>query len=147
MKILAVLVLTLVTVLLVASSTSLTAKIKQTSQEKPIEVSNQPKEKTVIGNASPGKENAYTSSDGGQVVGGDLPEGNSKSTNEAVPNGVPLDTQNGQDTSQTLANETATTHVPPPDGRIYTGGEEPYAYIPTQSPKEIRLPIVPVPDE
>jgi hypothetical protein len=146
MRILPVLVPMLVTVLLVASSTCLTAKIKQTSEEKPIEASNQVNE-TVSCNASPSKENAGTSSSGGQRRGENLPEGTSKSTNEAVPKSVPVGTPNGQNTSQTSGNDPTSVNVFPPDGRVYSGGEEPYAYIPTYSPKENRLPIVPLPDE
>jgi hypothetical protein len=146
MKILAVLVLTLVTVLLFADSTCLTAKIKQTSEEKPTETSSQPNE-TARGNASSSKEDADTSSSRRQRAGGNLPEGNSKITNEAIPNSVPVGPPNGQKTFQNLANKTTTAQVPPPDGRIYPGGEEPYAYTPTYSPKKSKLPIVPLPDE
>ena len=32
----------------------------------------------------------------------------------------------------------------PPDGSIYYGGEPPYGYIPTYTPKESGLPIVPI---
>lgn len=146
MKILAVPVLMLVTVLLAASSTCLTAKVKQTYEEKPIETSSQPNE-TVNSKASPSKENADTNSSGVQRRDGNLPEGNSKSTNETVPNGVPVGTPNGQNTSQTSGNDPTSVNVLPPDGRVYPGGEEPYAYIPTYSPKENRLPIVPLPGE
>lgn len=146
MKILAVPFLMLVTVLLVASSTCLTAKIKQTSEEKPIVASNQPNE-IVSCNASPSRENADTSASGEQRESVNLPEGNSKCTNEAAASGVPVGTPNGQNTSPTSGDDPTSVNVLPPDGRVYSGGEEPYAYIPTYSPKEYRLPIVPLPGE
>jgi len=146
MKILAVLLLTLVAVLLVASSTCLIAKVNQTFEEKPIEINNQPNE-AASSNASPTENNAVTSSGVGQSVDGNLPEPNSKSTIETVPNDVPVETPNAQNTSQSTGNDPTSVNVPPPDGRVYYGGEEPYAYIPTYSPKQNRLPIVPLPGE
>lgn len=147
MKIAVVLVLPLVSVLLIAGSTWLTVKISRTSEEKPIETINQPNA-TANGNVSPAKNNAGTGSSEGQRAGENVPEGNSKSADEPVPNGAPDETPNDQTTPSVSGNEaTASANVPPPDGRVYSGEEEPYAYIPTYSPKE-RLPIVPLrPDQ
>jgi hypothetical protein len=145
MRILAVFVAVLVPVLLVANSTCLTTRISQKSTEKPIEAGDQPNT-TVNGNASPAKNNTITGSSEGQRAGGNVPEEKSKTTDEPIPNGAPADTPKDKTTPMVSGDETASANVPPPDGRVYSGGEEPYAYIPTYSRKE-RLPIMPLPPD
>jgi hypothetical protein len=146
MKTVAFLFLILVPVLLVASLTLLTVKIGRTTEEKPMETSNQPNT-APNGNASPSKNNAVTGSSEDQRAGENVPEGKSNSADEPVPNGAPVETPDDQTASSVSRNEAAASaNVPPPDGRVYSGGEEPYAYIPTYSPKE-RLPIVPLPPD
>lgn len=49
---------------------------------------------------------------------------------------------------ETNQDANASSDIIPPDGAIYYGGEPPYAYIPTYTPKEFgRLPIVPIDPE
>lgn len=145
MRILAVFVVVLVPVLLVASSMCLTTKTSQNSAEKPKEASNQPST-TANGNASPAKNNAVTRSSKGQRASGNVSEEKPKSIDEPNPNGAPAETLKDKTTPSVSGNETASANVPPPDGRVFSGGEEPYAYLPTHSPKE-RLPIVPLPPD
>lgn len=145
MKTAAFLLLILVSVLLVGSLTWLTVKISRTSEEKPIETSNQPNT-AANGNTSPSKNNAVTGSSEGQSARENVPEGKSNSADEPVPNGAPVETPDNKTAPSVSGNEAAPANVPPPDGRVYSGGEEPYAYIPTYSPKE-RLPIVPLPPD
>ncbi len=46
--------------------------------------------------------------------------------------------------SESVQTFNATETAAPPDGRIYTGGEAPYAYTPTVSQKQQLMPIVPI---
>jgi hypothetical protein len=146
LKIVAVLVFALITVLLATISTCLTVKNRQTSEEKPMEISNKPND-TANGDTSSAKNEPETGSIKAAESGGNPLEGNSKSTDQAVLNGTPVETPSEQSTSQASGNDTASVSAPPPDGRVYSGGEEPYAYIPTYSPKAERLPIIPLPGE
>jgi hypothetical protein len=143
MKIAVVLVLTFVSVLLIVGSTWWNVKISHTSEEKLIETSNQPNA-TANSNVSPAKNNAGTGSSEGQRASGNAPEGKLRSADESVPNGAPVETPDDQTAPRVSGNEAASANVPLPDGRVYSGGEEPYAYIPTYSPKQ-RLPIAPLP--
>ena len=43
-----------------------------------------------------------------------------------------------------INRNTTCSDTNPPDGSIYYGGEPPYGYIPTYTPKESWLPIVPL---
>lgn len=147
LKIIAVLVLTLASVLLVTISTCPAVKIGQTYVEKSMQISNQP-DGTANGNISSTKNDTETGSIKAAGSDGNPLGGNSKSTDDAVPNGAPVETPSEQSTSQASGNDAASANIPPPDGRVYLGGEEPYAYIPTYSPKAERLPIVPLlPDQ
>ena len=114
-------------------------------EEKPIETSNQPNT-AANGNISPSKNNAVTGSTRRRAHAKMRLGGNSKSADEPVPNGAPVETPNNKTRPSASGNDAASANVPPPDGRVYSGGEEPYAYIPTYSPKE-RLPIVPLPPD
>jgi len=64
------------------------------------------------------------------------------------PNNVTSDPSSGSlgepNSGEVAQNNATTTGNTPSDGRIYTGGEAPYAYIPTHSQKEPMLPIVPL---
>lgn len=53
-------------------------------------------------------------------------------------------TSTNEDT-QTLENSSQNKDATPPNGRVYypTSSEEPYAYIPTYTPKEAKMPIKP----
>jgi hypothetical protein len=61
-----------------------------------------------------------------------------------LPNASTSGSSNDQSNPKPAEDETATGNVTPPDGRIYTGGEEPYAYLPTCSQKAPPLPIIPL---
>jgi hypothetical protein len=143
MKIVIVLTLALLSILLVASSTCLTRNIEPAPQENRITASNQPNT-AKNGNASPTNNNVETKSSQPSGSARNGPARNSESTNEAVSNGFSAETPSDQNTLNAPENETASANVPPPDGRVYSGGEAPYAYVPTYSPKEKGLPIIPL---
>ena len=146
MKTIMVLVSILALVLVLTSLTYLTTKTEQTPEGKSIDVSGQ-QNTAGNGNASPEREGEVTGSVEGQTAGGSALGRNSKNTDDPVPNQGPVETPNDQNVTNASGNHAASENIPPPDGRVYPGGEEPYAYITTYSPKE-RLPIAPLsPDE
>jgi len=61
----------------------------------------------------------------------------------SCPNAVDSTGSHGQ-VSNAPCNEDASLPTPIPDGRIFTGGEPPYGYLPTCSPKDGNIPFVPV---
>jgi hypothetical protein len=145
MRILIFFAVVVVSVLLVTSSTCSTTRIRQTSDEKLIEA-NEESSTTVKGNASLAKNNGETDSNGARTVAESALETNSNSTSETVTNGATIQSVNARSPSEGPKMETTPMKVLPPDGQVFLGGEEPYAYIPTYSPKVRNLPIVPLAD-
>jgi type II secretory pathway pseudopilin PulG len=139
MRVVAIIIIMLLSVVLVVSLTCLTSTIRQTSSEKALNASDQ--QNTAANDESSMSNNAKDGSSVPKEPSGYGSQGNPGITNEPVPNKSATETPKDQNTTN---SSTSTT---PPDGRIYYGGEEPYAYIPTYSPKQNRLPIVPLPGE
>lgn len=143
MKAIAVLVIVTVLVLLVVSSMGLAVKIGQRIEEKPLVTGD--KTKMPIGDdPSVAIDGTQTSSAKSPCSDGNLVGGSSGSANDAAPGGALVETPHGQSVAQTLENNATSVSVPAPDGRIYLGGEEPFAYTPTYSPKTEKLPVVPL---
>jgi hypothetical protein len=137
-------VLILVSVFLVTISIRSTMKTGQTCEEKSMQIGNP--NGAINGNTFSAKNDAETGSTKASESDGNPAEGNSKST-QAVPSAASVETPSEQRTFQASGNDATHVSVTPPDGRIYAGGEEPYAYLPTYSPKTERLPVVPLPGE
>ncbi len=77
----------------------------------------------------------------------DQPNGHSN-LNETVSNGLSIERPSNTDAAGVPGNGVAPDEATPPDGRVYLGGEAPYAYTPTYSPKQKGLPIMPLtPDD
>lgn len=65
-------------------------------------------------------------------------------SNETVSDGLLAETPMNENTLDVPENRVAPPNASPPDGRIYLGGEVPYAYTPTYSPKQKGLPTMPL---
>jgi hypothetical protein len=66
--------------------------------------------------------------------------GNSPIENDASP----APDQTADSHIETSQGQNSTSDTCPPDGRIFSGPEPPYAYIPTCTPKEItKIPVIP----
>ena len=69
-------------------------------------------------------------------------------SNETVSDGLLTEIPMNGNMSDVSGNRVAPPDVSPPDGRIYLGGEPPFAYCPTYSPKQKGLPTMPLtPDD
>jgi hypothetical protein len=145
MKAAMVLVLALASILVLTSLTCPISKTEKTPEGKSTVVSFH-QNAAANDNVSPDRHDEVTGSVEDQRAGGSASAGNSKATDDPVSNLDPVETPNHQEVFNASGNHAESADMPPPDGRVYTGGEEPYAYIPTYSPKE-KLPIVPLPPD
>ena len=142
MKTAIVLVLVLVSILLVECSTCSVQNLEPAlGGDKTIQ-SNQPSAAT-NSNFSPTYDKAETGSR--RLTGSfkDQPAMDTDNMNETIME-EPAQTRTDQNMPSAPGEQIASPSVPPPDGRVFTGGDAPYAYIPTSSLKEKRLPIIPL---
>ena len=145
MRIVAVIIIVLLSVVLVVSLTCLASTIRQTSSERALNASDQPN--TVANDKSSMDNNAKNGSSVPKEPSDYGSQGNPGITNEPVPNKSATETPKDQNTPNSSTNEPPSTSTTPPDGRVYTGGDAPYAYIPTYSQKGTRLPVFPLPPD
>lgn len=142
MKIALIFAIVLVVVLIVVSSTYSTGKVSPSS-EKSVTVTNDSNTNvTSNGNASNNSVEPNPSQPSKSI--GDKSAKDVAPITGGLPNASSSGSPNDQNNPTPAGNKTATDNVIPPDGRIYTGGEEPYAYLPTYSQKTRPLPIVPL---
>lgn len=66
-----------------------------------------------------------------------------QSEKASCPDAVDSNESRGQ-VSDVLGTENVPIPAPLPDGRIFTRGEPPYGYLPTCSPKNKDLPLIPI---
>jgi hypothetical protein len=101
---------------------------------------------TAVGNSST-SDNVESELGRQAGLSADQSDGCSNS-NETVSDGLVAETPVNGDTSDVPGNRVAPSDASPPDGRIYLGGEPPFAYTPTYSPKQKGLPTIPLtPDD
>jgi hypothetical protein len=143
MKVIAVLAIALIAVLIIVGSIHVTGKVSQLSQKSTTGTGTTSSADAGIRNCSSNRTIEPDHSESSGSIG-DVPAEHSPSSNGAASNASSLSTLNDQGGLKSVDNDTETGAMPPPDGRIYTGGEAPYAYIPTCSQKERPLPIVPL---
>jgi hypothetical protein len=143
MKITAVLAIALITVLIIVSSIYVTGKVSQSSQKSATGTDTKSSANAGSKDSSSNRNIETDPSQSSRPIG-DMPAEHSPPINGAASNASSLNTVNNQEELKSAENDTETGTIPPPDGRIYTGGEAPYAYIPTCSQKERPLPIVPL---
>lgn len=143
MKIAIIVAIALVTVLIIASSIYVTGKASQPSQQ-----SRTGTDTNAITNAdsmdSSSNRNIETDPSLSSRSIGNTPTEHSSpvsgvSSNTSSPSAV-----GNQEGLKSVENDTAAGTTSPPDGRIFTDGEAPYAYIPTCSQKPGPMPIVPL---
>jgi hypothetical protein len=143
MKTTVVLAIALITVMIIISSIYVTGKVNQSPQQNTIGTS--AKSSANAGSKdSSSNGNIETDTSQSSRSTGDTRSEDSQPTGGVASNTTSPTTFNSQEGPKSAANDTETGPVPPPDGRIYVGGETPYAYIPTCSQKERPLPIVPL---
>lgn len=132
----------LIAVLVFGSSMYLIRQVGQASEKSMTSTVNN-SNSNAGGGVSSSNQNIGTDSNQPSRSNGD------KNTEDSAPidgifsnasSGTPSDKSN----AEPVENATATGNVVPPDGRIYTGGEGPYAYVPTYSRKGQPLPIAPL---
>jgi hypothetical protein len=137
MKLTAVFITVLITVLIIVSSIYVTGKVNLSSQQNTGDTKSSAnagsKDSSSNGNIETSPRQSPRSTE-------DLPAEHS-SPNSGVASNT---TFSSQDRLKSAENDTAAGTMSPPDGRIYTGGEAPYAYIPTCSHKPRPLPIMPL---
>lgn len=142
MKISLIIAILLVAILVAVGSIYSTAKLNPTSEKSETVTNNSNTNVTSKGSESNNSVEANLTQPSGSI--GDKSAEDLALTNGVLPNASSSAIPNGQNNSTSTENETATGNVTPPDGRIYTGGEEPYAYLPTYSHKGQPLPIAPL---
>jgi FtsZ-interacting cell division protein ZipA len=142
MKIALIIATVLVVVLIIVSSLYSTGKLNSSS-EKSVTATNKSSNTNATSKGSTSNNSVEPNPSQPSKSIGD------KSARDLAPiNGVPNASSsaspNEQNNPKLVENMTATGNVPPPDGRVYTSGEGPYAYLPTCSQKKRPLPIVPL---
>ena len=143
MKIIAVFVIALIAVLVIVSLIYVPGRVSQSSQK------NTTGTDTNSGANAGSKDSSSNrnvepapSQSSGSI--GDMPAERSQSISGVASNTSSPSAISNQEGPKSAENDTAAGTISPPDGRIYTGGEAPYAYIPTCSQKPRPLPIVPL---
>jgi hypothetical protein len=143
MKIIAVFVIALIAVLVIVSLMYVPWRVSQSSQRSTTGTDTNSganvgsNESSSNGNIEPAPNQSSGST-------GDMPAERSQSISGVAPNTTSPSANNTQEGLKSAESDTTAGTMSPPDGRIYTGGEAPYAYIPTCSQKPRPLPIVPL---
>jgi predicted carbohydrate-binding protein with CBM5 and CBM33 domain len=143
MKIALIIAIVLVVVLIVVSSIYSTGKVNPSS-EKSVTVTNNNSNTNVTSKGSASNNSVKPNSSQPSKSIGNKSAKDLAPINGVFTNASSSSSPNDQNNPKPAEKETATGNVVPPDGRIYTGGEGPYAYIPTCSQKGQPLPIAPL---
>ena len=143
MKTAVIIATVLVVILIVVGSIYSMGKMNQSS-EKSVTVTNSNSNTSGASNGFASNNRVEPNTSQSSESTGDKSVKDLAPTSGALPNGSSSDSPNDQNNPKSAETKTATGNVTTPDGRIYTGGEEPYAYIPTFSQKGRPLPIVPL---
>jgi hypothetical protein len=143
LKITVVLTTVLVTVLIIVSSIYVTGKVSQSCQQNTTRTSVKSSGNAYSKESSSNRNIETNPSQLSKSIG-DMPAEPSPPIGGVASNSSSPSAINNQEGPKSAENDTAAGTMPPPDGRIYIGGEAPYAYIPTCSQKPRQLPIVPL---
>ncbi len=143
MKITVVFAIALITVLVIVCSVYVTGKVSQSPKQN-TPVTDTKSSANAGSTDSSSNRNIETDPSQSSRSTGDPPSEHCSPASGVASNTTSPSTSNNQEGPKSAENDPETGTMPPPDGKIFTGGEAPYAYIPTCSQKPRPLPIVPL---
>ena len=143
MKTAVIIVTVLVVILIIVGSIYSTARVNLSSEKSATATNNNSNTNVASKGSAPNNRAEPNTSQPSESTG-DKSVKDLAPANGALPNASSSGSLNDQNNPKSAETKTVTGNVTPPDGRIFTGGEEPYAYIPTCSQKARPLPIVPL---
>jgi len=138
-------ILTSIAIMLFLLVISLTSSKLDPSQDIKINTNTETSEKCFETTNAEATQKDQTTKESGEATA----QTSEKPNEQNLPEESNQQTTPANENFQTLQTSTQGDNTIPPDGRIYypTSSEAPYAYTPTNTPKENELPIIPLEPE